>query len=162
MIYRAYDCGIYDNDGEPLTCVWLEATSRAEVAERITALLSLAWGVDSEKVFTGGIDDEFTIAHNSLQEAAAGDRRWLEGGWTNGRPLYFAMPVLVFLTARNRRRLAKAAKAAQQHARELVTALLAESAKHVPDSREANSLNFDIRQYRDFADQTWLSEPNKD
>lgn len=162
MIYRAYDCGIYHKEGEPLTCVWFEAGSRADATARLTALLSMVWDVDSDKVFAGGVDDEFTIANNSLQEAAAGDRRLLEGGWAGGRPLYFALPTLVLLTARNRRRLAKAAKAAQQHARELVTALLAESATHTPDSREAVNINHDIRQYRDFADQTWLSEPTKD
>lgn len=161
MIYRAHDCGIEDRQ-EPLTCVWFESSSKADAGSRLTTLLSLVWEVDAERIFFGNLNDVISIEHDSLQDNAVGERRWLEGGSTGGRPLYFAMPMLVMLTARNRRRLAKAAKAARNHAKELIAALVAESALLVPDSREATNLNYDIRQYRDFADQIWLSEPGED
>lgn len=53
MIYRADDCGIYD-DSEPLTTVWFEAYTDRQAGERVQALLALIWHVEPERIVIGG------------------------------------------------------------------------------------------------------------
>lgn len=67
MLYRFSDCGIYDNDSEPNTTVWLTAASTAETVERAVALLALIWDVPADKVCVQSGMDELSILRDATE-----------------------------------------------------------------------------------------------
>lgn len=150
MIYRAFDCGIYDGN-EPLTTVWFDASGDKEARERIIALLALVWNVDPEQVFSGNVDSTVDIERDSIQDAAAGDQRWMESGRWGELPLYFDGPTLVLTNVRHRRQLRAAAVAAKKHAIELAEALEFGGTSH----RHAT---YETEQYKAFGLSPWLAE----
>ncbi len=158
MIYRAYDCAIFDNPREPATTVWFEAHSRSHVTDRLQTLLALTWQVGPDRICVGNVYSELEIEDNSVQERNAGDRRWIEGGSHGDRPSYYAGPTLVFLCAEQRRRLAAAAAAAKRHAQKIADSLVTEATGLPAGSRSAEDAAYEIEQYRRFALAPWLSE----
>ncbi len=158
MIYRAFDCGILDSASEPATTVWFEAHSRKDASARLVALLALTWEVEPERICVGNVDDELEIERNSIQDRSARDRRWLEGGSYGEMPLYCGGPMLVFLRAGARERLAQAATSAKEHALELASALTAKASALPKGSPEVEAMAYQIDTYRRFGSSAWLRE----
>jgi hypothetical protein len=144
MLYRALECGIYDNNVEPTTTVWFSAYSSREAQQKLIDLLAQIWGVEHWQVFTNGAAvDEIDILLNSAQEESAGDRRLLESGWACGQPVYADFSnALVLLGGRDRDRLYRAWGAARQHvATEVIPAIEAYAASLSAAGRERDAEN---------------------
>lgn len=157
MLYRFFDCGIYDNAHEPATTVWIHATSQREAAERVLALLSLTWNVEPEQVCINAAGtDELEIARNSPQRREAGDRRLAECGSTGDDPHYLTGHQLLFLNARDQARLRTAFDSARLHARELQEKMLglAGEARAAGKEREADEYEYRAQEYAEFAQGT--------
>jgi hypothetical protein len=155
MLYRFSDCGIYDNDSEPNTTVWLTAVSATEAVERAEALLALAWDVPVERVCVQSGKDELSILRDAVEGLPAGDRRlWASGSWGE-RPTYFPQRVLIAAPADIRLRLLDAFRAAQAHALRLADKVTKEAAmlRGSGHGRQAEHHDFEARTYREFADQ---------
>lgn len=129
MLYRFFDCGIYDSNREERgVTVWIDAPSAKAAGTKIYDLLALTWDVSRDQVYIGGAgSSEFEIKDNSPQPAA-GDRCLAECGSLGFEfPLYDTCDRLVFLDAKGRARLAAAFAQARAHAAELVLVMQAKA-----------------------------------
>lgn len=152
MIYRFFDCGIYDSH-EPLTLVWIRASSQADAQERLLAALSLIWDVEPEQVFIQGGSDELEIGRNAVQDKDAGDRRLVECGSRGELPMYYHGAMLILLPDRDRKRILAAFASAREHAAALVETCRTEAAaaRTRGDERNAEHWEYDVEQYERFA-----------
>jgi hypothetical protein len=153
MLYRFFDCAIFDNDVEPYTTLWIEGSSANDAYERAQTFLSFAWRIPADKVCVNGMGTvEWEILDNSAQSKEAGDRRLWESGSTGERPHYSAQRVMIIAVAKERERLMKAWREAQKHATELARELddQARVARDLGQVREAENHEFDAKKYRDF------------
>jgi hypothetical protein len=156
MLFRFFDCGIYDGK-EPLTTVWINAATQREASERVRALLVLTWNVPAERILIGGSENgagmsESEITDCSPQPDDAGDRRLIECGCRQREPIYGAGPELLFLNAQDRARLKAAHAAARLHAAELeaVSRSRAEAARQAGRIPEAELYEHDADDHRRF------------
>lgn len=157
MLYRFYDCAVYDSydyKREPPTTVWIEAPNGNDALRLVTSFLSIAWGVSEEHVCIQTMgDSEFDVLRNAVEGKDAGDRRLWASGSMGERPTYYPQRVLIAAGAGARTRLLAAYKAAQAHA-----ALQADEAyqeaqalRHAGKTSEADNLEFAFQGCRDFA-----------
>lgn len=149
MLYRALECCVMGRPDEPTATAWITGHSREDARQRLQAALAATWGVEPAEIVWGNFDSEIELERNSSQGRTAGVRRWLEygqfvlpssGAWM---PIYDTFNhVLIFLPARDRRRLAKAWFDARQHAGECsgIVAAAAKEARERGDQETATTL----------------------
>lgn len=153
MLYRYYDCGIFDSDREPSTTLWVEAMSPAQADANATAILAAAWNVPKERVCIQSRTSELDALADAVEGTEAGDRRlWATGSWGE-RPTYFRQAVIVAVGHAARTRLQEAFRAAQAHARELATSVAAEAeeSRRAGNMRHAEHCDYEVEKYREFA-----------
>ncbi|MCD0253133.1 hypothetical protein JWH16_04590 [Xanthomonas campestris pv. campestris] len=154
MLYRFFECGIYDNDREPSTTVWIEAFSEQDAGARVSAALSLIRRVDPDKICVQGTGtSEVDVLANAIEDVTAGDRRLWATGSYGDRPTYYPSATLLLASSAQRRRLQVAHAAAQAHARELhsIVMLQVTAYQGAGDAWRAESLAGDAQQYLEFA-----------
>jgi hypothetical protein len=115
MLYRALECCVMGRPDEPTTTAWITGHSREDARQRLQAALAATWGVEPSEIVWGGLMSEVELERNSCQGPNAGARRWLETATIavpysgDFLPTYDSFDhVLIFLPARDRRRLAMA------------------------------------------------------
>jgi|UniRef100_A0A8R1IKJ5 hypothetical protein len=149
MLYRALECCVMGRPDEPTATAWITGHSREDARQRLQAALAATWGVEPTEIVWGHLASEVELERNSCQLVTAGARRWLECGQF-GLPSSCAyMPdydnfdhVLIFLPARDRRRLANAWFEARQHAGECsgIVAAEAKEARERGDQETGSTL----------------------
>lgn len=135
MLYRFFDCGIYDSnrEGSGVT-VWLDAVSDKEAGTKIYQLLALTWGVPVDRVYIGGAGSSEVDIRRDSPLPIVGDRYLAECGSIGfDFPLYHSCDCLVFLDAKGRARISAAHALARAHAVELVPVMQAK-AKEAADA----------------------------
>lgn len=151
MIYRAIDCGSYEQPDEPAVVAWVGAVSYEDAKAKLTALLALTFDVKTDSVIFSNVQSEIDLERVSLQPRETGDRRWLEEGSLSDWPLYIdPRESLVFLNARERNKLRAAATSARAHARELY-GRVAEWAQATTDKRHKADREHWAQQFLDYA-----------
>lgn len=158
MLYRSSDCGIYGNDSEPSTAVWITAASTTEAVERAETLLALAWDLPVDQVCVQSGKDELSLLRDAVEGQPAGDRRlWASGSWGD-RPTYFPQRVLIAAPAERRQRLWDAFRAAHAHALRLADEETKEAAKlrGSGHGRQAEHHDFEAGTYREVAESSMI------
>lgn len=158
MLYRFFDCGIYDNDIEPYTTLWIEAISANDAVARATAMLAAIWRVEPEQVCIQSMGRaDWEIIADAIEDPDGGDRRlWAVGSAGTSSsgmiPLYGTQRVILAVDARTRARLVAAWRDAQKHAGELACLREGEALylRDIGNVREAENREYDAKRYRDF------------
>ncbi|MBS7545551.1 hypothetical protein [Ancylobacter oerskovii] len=143
---------------EPTATAWITGHSHEDARQRLRAGLAATWGVEPAEIVWGHFASEIELERDSCQFRIAGARRWLETGQIAPPascayiPVYDSFDqVLIFLPARDRKRLANAWFEARQHAGECAGFVAAEAkeARERGDQETAKTL-------RDYADRMRL------
>lgn len=134
MLYRALECCVMGRTDEPTVTAWINGFSREDARLRLCSALAATWGAEPGEIVWGHFEDELALERNSCQSAGAGPRRWLEIGQlgmpTGFVPVYDSFDnVVLFLGARDRRRLANAWLEARKHAASCVAILEEEASR---------------------------------
>lgn len=149
MLYRALECCVMGRPDEPTATAWITGHSQEDARLRLRAGLAASWGVEPAEIVWGHFASEVELERNSCQLGTAGARRWLETGQIATPSSCAFMPVydsfdhvLIFLPARDRRRLANAWFEARQHAGECsgIVAAEAKEARERGDLEAAKTL----------------------
>lgn len=155
MLYRFFDCGIYDSRREdPGVTVWLEAASASAASAKIYQLLALTWDVPADRVCIGGAGSSEVDIRQESPQPDAGDLCLAECGSLGFEfPMYDSADRLVFLDAKGRARISAAFAAARIHAAELVPVMQAKTKEAADAGNEQlrRSFEYSAQDYARFA-----------